>query len=170
MTPNSTAPEQLINGFGMLGGDALGPHIYTSDQLQLGDTLSIEPRRSVARHRRRLAHEPRLRAAGGESQRALRLQLARGLCGEHPAPLSADLCDREYAISGSMRELEMFASGKLPLGKKLDVTAGLRWAGQWNPQPGNIQTRLFRNAADSIRSAQWQPRLGFAWTPCRRPS
>ena len=41
MTPNSTAPEQYINGFGILGGDALGPHIYTSNQLQLGDTLSI---------------------------------------------------------------------------------------------------------------------------------
>ena len=40
-TPNSTAPAFFINGFGNLGGDALGPHLYTSQQLQLDDGVSI---------------------------------------------------------------------------------------------------------------------------------
>ena len=41
LMPNSTAPEIDINGFGTLGGDALGPHLYTSQQLQLIDTVTI---------------------------------------------------------------------------------------------------------------------------------
>ena len=52
---------------------------------------------------------------------------------------------------GSVRGLEMFASGKLPLSKKLTMTAGLRWAGQWNPQPQHPNPAIATTTQHSIR-------------------
>ncbi len=41
MTPNSTAPEMVINGFGVLGGSALANQSYTSKISRVNDDLSI---------------------------------------------------------------------------------------------------------------------------------
>jgi hypothetical protein len=45
------------------------------------------------------------------------------------------------------------------------VTAGLRWAGQWNPQPPNPNPTIAQTQSIPNDLTQWQPRLGLAWTP-----
>jgi hypothetical protein len=73
-TPNSFAPEQFVNGFGALGGDADGVHRFTSRQLQL------------------------IRAAGTQPERSLRLRLADRPGEQQSATFPADVRDRQHAL------------------------------------------------------------------------
>ena len=64
-----------------------------------------------------------------------------------------------------MKELGFYVDSKFPLGKKLTVTAGLRWDGQWNPQPPNPNPAIAQTTTIPNDLSQWQPRLGMAWNP-----
>ena len=43
------------------------------------------------------------------------------------------------------------------------VTAGLRWEGQWNPQPTKPNPAIPSTAYIPNDLKQWQPRAGLAW-------
>jgi hypothetical protein len=75
LTPNSAAPEFFIDGFGR--------------RRRLG-----QPGEDALRDRRNVRQRSGLRAARGEPERALRLQLADRLSQPPSAAVSADLCDR----------------------------------------------------------------------------
>ena len=57
-TPVSLAPEYFINGFGILGGDTDGPHLYTSKQLQLIEDVTLTRGRNELTFGGRLAVAP----------------------------------------------------------------------------------------------------------------
>jgi Carboxypeptidase regulatory-like domain len=168
LTPNSTASEVVINGFGTLGGNELGPHRYTSQQLQLREDLALTQGIGLVRLGGVFANDPANdfqeanlngrfdynSLADYEAGRARRYQ--------QTFPLG------DLTYNGAVRQFSLYADLKGQLGRMLTVSAGLRWAAQWNPQPSSPnavipQTRRIPNDLD-----QWQPRLGVTWNP--RPS
>jgi hypothetical protein len=165
MTPNSTAPEQSINGFGILGGDALGPHIYTSNQLQLIDTLSISRGGALLDLGADFAYSPAYEQQEANLNGRFDYNSLANFEANLPRRYQQTFATGNTRYQGSVRGLEMFASGKLPLGKKLTMTAGLRWGGQWNPQPQHTNAAIVTTTRIPSDLNQWQPRLGFAWTP-----
>jgi hypothetical protein len=47
----------------------------------------------------------------------------------------------------------------------LTLTGGLRWDGQWNPQPSHPNPAITQTTRIPNDLGQWQPRLGLAWNP-----
>ena len=175
-TPLSTLPEFFINGFGILGGDSAGPHRYTSQQWQLIDDVILTHGRNELTFGGRFAaspayeqREPNLNArfdytslADYLSNKPRRFQQTIPVNG---VPFYQDM----------VSELGLYASLRIALRPTLFLTAGLRWAGQWNPQlpaastPSLIVHPSFgaalstQNISSDLK--QWQPRLGLAWSP-----
>jgi hypothetical protein len=165
MTPNSTAPEQEVNGFGILGGDALGPRIYTSNQLQLGDTISISRGGALLDIGTDFAYSPAYEQQEANLNGRFDYNSLSDYLANMPRRYQQTFVTGNTRYQGAVRGLEMFASGKLPLSKKLTMTAGLRWAGQWNPQPQHPNPAIPTTTQIPSDLTQWQPRVGLAWTP-----
>ena len=49
----------------------------------------------------------------------------------------------------------------------MTLTAGLRWDGQWNPQPSHPNAAIPQTTFIPNDLTQWQPRLGVAWNPAK---
>ncbi len=165
VTPNSTLPEQVINGFGVLGGDSLGPHLYTSEQLQLAETVSI------SRGQASLDAGGAFQFSPAYEQQEANLNgrfdynsLAAYLAGT-PRRYQQTFATGDIRYRGSVRALGLFVNAKAPLKKNLALSAGLRWDGQWNPQPAHPNAAIAQTRAIPNDLAQWQPRAGIAWTP-----
>lgn len=64
-----------------------------------------------------------------------------------------------------MRQLGFYVDAKLPLASTVTLTVGLRWDGQWNPQPTNPNPAIPQTTSIANDFSQWQPRVGLAWNP-----
>src|SRR5258706_7922274 len=51
----------------------------------------------------------------------------------------------------------------MSLGDNVTATAGLRWEGQWNPQPTRPNPAIPETGYIPNDLKQWQPRAGIAW-------
>ncbi len=168
-TPNSAAPEIDINGVGTLGGDALGQHSFTSQQYQILDTVT-------------LTHGARSLALGGagdispayEQQEAnlngrFDFNSLAAYFANTPRRFQQTFAVGNTKYQGTLKSLGFFADGKLPLGKLANLTAGLRWDGQFNPQPQRYNAGVVQSGSQTRTIpndlAQFQPRVGIAYTP-----
>jgi hypothetical protein len=71
----------------------------------------------------------------------------------------------ELTFRGTGQELALFLNDKWNVSKTLTLSAGLRWEGQWNPQPTRPNPAFPQTAVIPNDLAQWQPRLGLSWNP-----
>jgi len=165
LTPNSTDPEIFINGFGQLGGDGLAPHVFTSSQLQTTDDLAFSRGATIVHLGASFAYD-----AATEGQEPY----LNGRFDFNSLDDFLDLNPRRYQqaftagnprYDASTRQLGLYATAKFPLAKHLTLTAGLRWDGQWNPQPSSPNAAIEQTAHIPNDLNQWQPRLGLAWNP-----
>ena len=135
LTPNSDLPEYVINGFGVLGGNAIANESYTSNINRYSDDFAITHGgmilhfgASFAYNPASLRHEENLN--GRFDFDSLANYLAGGLRRYQQTFVTGD-----DVYNGSVRQLGFYIDSKLPITKTFTVTAGLRWDGQWNPQP-----------------------------------
>jgi hypothetical protein len=168
-TPNSTASELFINGFGVLGGDANGPRLYTSQAYQMIDSVSI-------------VRGKRLFAVGGHfdvdpayEQREANLygrfdynSLTNYLNNQPRRFQQTFVIGAPPRYSGDEREAGVYATAHVELRDKLTLTAGLLWAGEWNPQPTHPNAAIAQTQRVPNDLTGWQPRLGFAWSPLKK--
>jgi hypothetical protein len=164
LTPTSTLPEFFINGFGVLGGNSLYPNLYRSESTRLGDDLAIVRGKLQLHLGGDFAYDP------ARQQREAYLN-AQFDYDSLDAFLANDI--RRYQqtfitgndlYSGAVREVGLYVNGKLTLNDKLTLTAGLRWDGQWNPQPTSPNPAIPFTTRIPNDLSQWQPRLGIAWS------
>ena len=167
-TPNSTAPQLAINGFGILGGDSLGSHIYTSNQFQLGDTLSFTHGGAVLDVGGRFAYSPAYEQQEENLNGRFDYNSLTDYLANTPRRYQQTFVIGDTRYSGSVRGLGLFANGQLPLGKDVTLTAGLRWDAQWNPQPAHPNPAIAQTQKIPADLTQWQPRLGVAWKPLQK--
>ena len=165
LSPNSFAPEVDINGFGTLGGDSLGQHIYTSDQLQLSDSVSISRGRTLLSMGGTFAYDPVHEQREANVNGRFDFNSLADYLNVRPRRYQQTFVTGNTLYQGSVRELSLFANEKITLSPRFTVTAGLRWAGQWNPQPPAPNPSIAQTQKIANDLAQWQPRVGVAWNP-----
>jgi hypothetical protein len=175
-TPLSTAPELFINGFGILGGDSAGPHRYTSQQWQLIDDVMLSRGRNELTFGGRFAaspayeaREPNLNASFDYT--SLTDYLSNNVRRFQQTIVTVD--NPHY--QATVNDLGLYANVRIALRPALFLTAGLRWEGQWNPQPPAASSVVpsilpLSGSTFSTQSIpndlkQWQPRAGLAWSP-----
>ncbi len=176
-TPLSTAPELFINGFGVLGGDSAGPHRYTSQQWQLIDDVMLSRGRNELTLGGRFAvspayekREPNLNARFDYF--SLTDFLNNNVRRFQQTIVTVD--DPHY--QATVNDLGLYVNARVALRPSLFLTAGLRWEGQWNPQPPSsvpiVTSVILPSSGNAVSTQsipndlkQWQPRVGLAWSP-----
>ncbi len=165
LLPNSTSPEFVINGFGVLGGNALTNESYTSNINRYNDDFSITYNGMIVHVGAEFGYNP----ASLEHEENLNgtfffNSLADYLAGD-PRRYQQTFIVGNGVYDGATEEAGFYVDAKLPVTKVLTVTTGLRWDGQWNPQPPNPNAAIPQTASIPSDLSQWQPRLGVAWNP-----
>ena len=168
LTPNSTAPELVINGFGVLGGNAIASQSYTSNINRYSDDLAITRGGMVLHLGVDFGYNPaRLRHEANLNGRFDFDSLTDFLAGD-PRRYQQTFIVGDGTHNGAVRELGLYFDAKLPVTQTLTVTAGLRWDGQWNPQPSHPNAAIAQTTRIPNDLSQWQPRLGVAWNPAAK--
>ena len=163
-TPKSSAPEFSINGFGVLGGDSAGQHLYTSQQTQVSDDVTL------SRGRNGFSFGGRFAASPAYEQKELNLNgrfdydSLTDYLNNNPRRFQQTFVTGDARYRGTVSELGLYANARLQMHSGLFLTAGLRWAGQWNPQPSqpNAALPVTQRVPNDLK--QWQPRVGLAWS------
>jgi hypothetical protein len=165
--PNSTAPELVINGFGVLGGNAIANERYTSNINRYADDFAVTHGGAVLHFGVDFAYNPaRLRHEANLNGRFDFDSLADYLAGT-PRRYQQTFIFGNGVYDGAVKELGFYVDAKLPVTKALTVTAGLRWDGQWNPRPASGNPVIAQTLSIPDDLSQWQPRLGVAWNPAK---
>ena len=168
LTPNSDTPELVINGFGILGGNALANESYTSDINRYNDDLAITHGGIVVHIGIDFGYDPAsLRHEANLNGRFDFDSLADYLAGD-PRRYQQTFYTGNPYYDGTVKELGFYVDAKLPVTKTVTVTAGLRWDGQWNPQPPHGNAAISQTTFIPNDLSQWQPRLGIAWNPASK--
>ncbi len=152
--PNTYGAGTVINGFGSFGSDFDRPRFFEAHRFQITDSLTAVRRR----------HE--LRAGIDANITPSRQQQEGRILGRYDftslANYKAGKISRfrqtlpssgpeNLYYEGTQHELALFAQDRFSLGSRLSVNAGLRWEGQWNPQPPSPESRNLGDGSDSQR-------------------
>lgn len=164
--PNSFSPQITINGFGTIGGDNSRPRLFDYTRYQSADTLIINPRSrqlkvgyDVNITRARQQRESNIQ--GRYDFRSLADYLSGRISRYRQTMAGVGVDDLVYR--GTQKELALFVEDRFHPTTNFTVTAGMRWEGQWNPQPDQPHPDLPETAKIPNDLKMWQPRLGMAW-------
>jgi hypothetical protein len=176
--PNTTDGQAVVAGFGTLGGDRARPRLFDTTRFQITDNISYDTGKNSfrfgvdvninrVRQQRESNTQPRF---DFESRAVSGVTIATGLENfinlrprrfRQTFPTSNDAEDLIY--HGTVQELAFFVQDKINLSKRLTINAGLRWEGQYNPQPENPNPAIPQTALIPNDLKQFQPRLGIAY-------
>jgi hypothetical protein len=165
LNPNSETPEININGFGLLGGNSLGQHLYTSNQLETSDAVSIIRGSALFTFGGRFAYDPAHEQREANLDSRFDYNSLPDYLAFRPRRFQQTFVTGDTLYRGAVREFGLFANAKITVRPHLTLTAGLRWAGQWNPQPLHPNVAITQTRTIPNDLTQWQPRLGLVWTP-----
>ncbi|HUI85320.1 MAG TPA: carboxypeptidase regulatory-like domain-containing protein [Candidatus Binatia bacterium] len=165
LAPTSNTPEMVINGFGVLGGNALANESWTSDINRYNDDYAITRGGRLLHLGVDFSYNPaNLRHEANLNGRFDFDSLADFLAGDVRRYQQTFYTGNPW-YSGAVKELGFYIDARLPVAKALTITAGLRWDGQWNPQPSRPNPAISQTVSIPNDLSQWQPRLGIAWNP-----
>ncbi len=175
--PNTSAGQAVVVGFGTLGGDRGRPRRFESTRVQFTDNLSWDLGKNNLRfgfdanindvlQQRESNSTPRFdfenRTISGVTITALENFInVRPRRFRQSFPTSGNLGDLVY--EGQQKELALFFQDKIKVSSRLSLNAGLRWEGQYNPQPKNPNPLFPQTALIPNDVKQWQPRVGLAY-------
>lgn len=162
-TPDSTAPEQFINGFGALGGDNSGRHLFTSRQLQLADDFTLTRGHNEIVFGGRLAADPAYEQQEENLNGRFDYNSLQAFLNNQPRRFQQTFVTGNVRYRSTVKELAFYGNARVELRPNLFLTAGLRWSGQWNPEPAQFNTALSVTQRVPNDLSQWQPRIGLAW-------
>jgi hypothetical protein len=167
--PNAFAPQIVIAGFGTIGGENSRPRTYNVTLYQVTDNLS----KSIGKHELRTGvdflaadlYQQRISIIQGRYDFKSLSDYLIGKVDRFRQTLPGEGLSEMPALDGVERGLALYVQDKVALHHSISLTAGLRWEGQWNPQPASPNAALpaTKFIPDDLR--QWQPRLGLAWAP-----
>lgn len=164
-TPNTTGPEIRVDNFGRFGNSASRPRLYETERYQLSDNLSL----NAGAHRLRFGVDFNLNDFKAQRQSDFlgqwRFSSLADFLNGIPRRLTQTLVLVPDLIvaSGKQKELAFFIQDRVKLSQSLTLTVGLRWEGQWNPQPPRPNPALRETTFIPNDLEMWQPRLGLTW-------
>ncbi len=176
--PNSTNGQAVVAGFGTLGGDRARPRLFETTRYQITDNVSYDAGKNnfrfgfdtninKVRQQRESNTQPRF---DFENRAVSGVTIATGLDNfinlrprrfRQTFPVSNNPEDLIYR--GTVKEFALFAQDKIKVSKQLTINAGLRWEGQYNPQPKNPNAAFPQTARIPNDLKQFQPRLGLTY-------
>jgi hypothetical protein len=163
MIPNSAAPEYVVNGFGILGGNSLMNWAYTSNISRLNDDLALVKRRATFHFGGSFAYDPARQRHEANLNGQFDYNSLNDYVANAPRRFQQTFVVGDPDYTGSVRFLGLYADASVTLTKRLTLNAGLRWDAQWNPQPANPNQAIPSTTRIPDDLSQWQPRLGLAW-------
>jgi hypothetical protein len=165
LLPNSTGPEFVVNGFGVLGGNSIANQSYTSNINRYSDDFSVTHGGTIIRFGADFGYDPASLQHEANLNGVFNFNSLADYLGGNVRRYQQTFVTGNPVYDGAVKELGFYVDSRFPLSKKLTVTAGLRWDGQWNPQPSNPNAAIAQTTAIPNDLSQWQPRLGLAWNP-----
>jgi hypothetical protein len=167
-TPNSLSPELYVNGFGALGGDSNGQHLYTSRQLQLSDDVTLTRGRNELSLGMRYANDPAYEQMEQNLNGRFDYDSLTDYLNNAPRRFQQTFVTGNTRYTGSISELSLYANARFQVRPALFLTAGLRWAAQWNPQPAQANPHIAITQRVPNDLSQWQPRAALAWDATKK--
>jgi Carboxypeptidase regulatory-like domain len=167
-TPNSIAPQFFINGFGILGGNTLGPHLYTAQQLQLGDGVSISRGTALFTFGGEFSNDPLYEQREENLNGRFDYNSLTNYLAHQPRRFQQTFVTGPTRFTGTLREFGIYGNGRVDLHPGLTLTAGVRWAAQWNPQPMHPNAAISQTQKIPNDLSQWQPRAGLVWSVTKK--
>jgi hypothetical protein len=164
--PNVASALIAINGFGSIGGDSGRPRVFNATRYQVTDDVNW----ARGAHNLRFGVDANLNDVQQQREdniqgrydfRSLADYAARRISRYRQTLLTFSV--NEPFFRGRQSELAAYVQDKIVLRPAVTLTAGLRWEGQWNPQPTSPNPAIPQTARIPNDLAQWQPRLGLAW-------
>ena len=164
--PNSTQAQISITGFGTLGGDAGRPRRFDARRTQATQNVTV----TTGGHHLRFGWDVNLTHFRQERESnilgrydftSLANYVARNISRFRQTVAGFDAAD--LVFDGSGQEAALFIQDRITLGARVTLNAGLRWEGQWNPQPTRPNPAIPESAVIPNDLTMWQPRLGLAW-------
>ncbi|HXG55243.1 MAG TPA: TonB-dependent receptor [Vicinamibacterales bacterium] len=164
--PNTNLPQIVINGFGTIGGDSGRPRFFEAHRFQVTDSMTAV----TGRHEIRAGIDANITPA--------RQQRESNILGRYDfsslANYNARIINRyrqtlpgfnpeDLFYDATQRELAVFVQDKVNLSTRVTMNAGLRWEGQWNPQPPRANPAFPETSRIPDDLRMWQPRLGLTW-------
>jgi hypothetical protein len=166
--PKTASSQIAISGFGSIGGDPTRPRRFNSIRYQFLDNLSLV----AGPHQWRVGVDLNISHVEQQRESYMQGQYTFGSLNDYVAgkisryrQTISVLTPDALLFTGTQRELAFFAQDKISLGRSLSLSAGLRWEGQWNPQPTHPNPAISYTARIPDDTKMWQPRLGLAWSP-----
>ncbi|NBO63912.1 MAG: TonB-dependent receptor, partial [Acidobacteria bacterium] len=163
--PNTTGPEIRVDNFGRFGNSGSRPRRFETVRYQFSDNLSL----SAGPHRLRIGTDFNRNDFKAQRQSDFlgqwRFSSLADFLNGIPRRLTQTvvLQPEKIVATGAQHELALFIQDRVALSRNLTLTAGLRWEGQWNPQPPQPNPALPQTGFIPNDLAMWQPRLGLAW-------
>lgn len=165
--PNTNGPEIRVDNYGRFGNSSSRPRRWETERYQLSDNLSL----NAGAHRLRFGADLNLNDFTAQRQPdylgTWRFSSLADFLNGIPRRLTQTvvLFPELIVAKGSQKELAFFAQDRVKLSRSLTLTAGLRWEGQWNPQPVRPNPALPETTFIPNDLKMWQPRLGLTWDP-----
>ena len=164
--PNSYQAAIVITGFGTLGGDTGRPRRFDARRLQAAQNLTWTSGSQQVRlgwdvNVNRFRQERESNTLGRYDFTSLANYLAGNISRFRQTVAAFDATDLVYRGTG--QEGAVFVQDRINLGTQLTLNVGLRWEGQWNPQPERPNPAYPATALIPNDLKMWQPRAGLTW-------
>ena len=163
--PNALVPQIVITGVGTLGGDTGRPRTFNNRRTQFSDNMTwIHGRQQLrAGADANFTYAEQMRESntlGRFDYTSLTNYLA-GRISRYRQTV-AGFNPENLLYTGTQQELGLYLQDKLDL-RRVALTLGLRWDGQWEPQPPRPNPAVSYTALIPDDLKMWQPRAGLAW-------
>ena len=163
--PNAIGPEIRVDNYGRFGNSSSRPRRFETTRYQLSDNLSY----TAGEHRLRFGTDFNLNSFAAQRQPDFlgtwRFSSLADYLNGVPRRLTQTIVTIPDLIvaRGDQSEFALFVQDRVKIGNSLTLTGGLRWEGQWNPQPTKSNPALPQTTLIPNDLKMWQPRLGLAW-------
>jgi hypothetical protein len=165
--PNVRSSQIVITGFGTLGGDSGRPRSYHTTRYEATDQLNAtwgfnRIRFGFDYNRNDVGQQREDNIQGRYDFKSLNDYMAHKISRYRQTVLVFNPEDAFF--TGIQTEIAGYVQDKMSFGRDVTVSAGLRWEGQWNPQPTKPNPAIPSTAVIPNDLNQWQPRGGLAWS------
>ncbi|HEY6968617.1 MAG TPA: TonB-dependent receptor [Candidatus Angelobacter sp.] len=167
--PNAVSPMIVITGVGTIGSEVTHPRLFDNIRYELTDIVSL----TKGRHSLRFgvdtnvtpSRQQREQLMAGRYDFKSLADFIAGKISRYRGTIDTSGNPDSLIYDATQQELGLFVQDRFLLTKNLMVNAGMRWDGEWNPQPTSPNPAFPQTQSIPNDLAMWQPRLGLSWDP-----
>jgi len=164
--PNSQQAQIVITGFGSLGGDTGRPRRFDARRVQLAQNVTWTTGHEHVKlgwdvNVDHFRQERESNTLGRYDFTSVANYVARNISRYRQTVAAFDPSDLVY--QGTGQEAAAFVQDRIDIRSRLTISLGLRWEGQWNPQPERPNPAFAETGLIPDDLKMWQPRAAVTW-------